>query len=129
MQCSESSTHSSLQLQVTKVVKTITLRTYHPMMVTDNLLVEPRTATRTPTPVSVTTPTESETEPVKDADPCVILAVLSPPSTCLSDSLTSCFKEAHITDFDLTSIAEKLTISTSYLHHLGWCNDVMIQMA
>lgn len=78
MQFTESSTHSSLQLQVTKVVKTITHRTFYPVMVTDNLLVESRPATRTPTPVPIATPPLLETEPVKDAQPCVPFAV-SPP--------------------------------------------------
>ncbi|XP_071338196.1 ARVCF delta catenin family member b isoform X1 [Trachinotus anak] len=54
----------STNVKVTKVVKTITRRTYHPVTVTDNLLVESRPATRTPTPVSMSTPTTSETEPV-----------------------------------------------------------------
>ncbi|KAA8592963.1 hypothetical protein FQN60_018418 [Etheostoma spectabile] len=54
----------SSNVKVTKVVKTITRRTYHP--VTDNLL-ESRPATRTPTPVSILPPSTLETEPVKDA--------------------------------------------------------------
>uniref|UniRef100_A0A671YR80 ARVCF delta catenin family member b n=1 Tax=Sparus aurata TaxID=8175 RepID=A0A671YR80_SPAAU len=54
----------STNVKVTKVVKTITRCTYHPVMVTDNLLVNSRPATRTPTPVSISTPTPPETEPV-----------------------------------------------------------------
>lgn len=54
---------------MTKVVKTITRRTYHPATVADNV----RPATRTPTPVSVSTP-----EPVKDAEPFVTFAVFVP---------------------------------------------------
>lgn len=55
-------THSSFQLQVTKVVKTITRHTFHPVMVIDNLSVKSRPVTRTPTPVS----TPPEAEPVKN---------------------------------------------------------------
>ncbi|XP_054867204.1 ARVCF delta catenin family member b isoform X1 [Amphiprion ocellaris] len=51
-------------VKVTKVVKTITRRTYLPLMVADNLSVESRPATRTPTPVSISTPTPSEIDPV-----------------------------------------------------------------
>uniref|UniRef100_A0A3P9AUM0 ARVCF delta catenin family member b n=1 Tax=Maylandia zebra TaxID=106582 RepID=A0A3P9AUM0_9CICH len=54
----------SANVKVTKVVKTITRRTYHPLLVSDNLLVESRPATRTPTPVTNSTPTLSETDPV-----------------------------------------------------------------
>ncbi|XP_044051861.1 ARVCF delta catenin family member b isoform X4 [Siniperca chuatsi] len=54
----------SANVKVTKVVKTITRRTYHPLMVTDNLLVESKPSTRTPTPVSISTPTLLESEPV-----------------------------------------------------------------
>ncbi|TKS77957.1 Armadillo repeat protein deleted in velo-cardio-facial syndrome -like protein [Collichthys lucidus] len=60
---SDDGTTRRTETKVTKVVKTITRRTYHPVMVTDNLLVEPRPATRTPTPVSISTEL-SETEPV-----------------------------------------------------------------
>lgn len=71
--------HESLQLQVTKVVKTITCRTYHPLLVSDNLLVESRPATRTPTPVTNSTPTLSETDPVKDAEPVWFVLFLASP--------------------------------------------------
>ncbi|XP_028269624.1 ARVCF delta catenin family member b isoform X1 [Parambassis ranga] len=55
----------STNVKVTKMVKTITRRTYHPIMVPDSLLVETRHATRTPTPVPIsTTPTLSDTDPV-----------------------------------------------------------------
>lgn len=53
-----SSTHPSFQLQVTKVITTITRHTIHPEMLT-----EP--ATRSPTPVSLSTAAPSQTEPVK----------------------------------------------------------------
>lgn len=81
---------------MTKVVKTITRRTYHPAMVTGNLLVKSRPATRTPTPVSISTPAPSETEPVKDAEPCVTFAVFSPAPACLLHPLISGFKDGHI---------------------------------
>uniref|UniRef100_A0A671YME6 ARVCF delta catenin family member b n=1 Tax=Sparus aurata TaxID=8175 RepID=A0A671YME6_SPAAU len=61
---SDDGTTRRTETKVTKVVKTITRCTYHPVMVTDNLLVNSRPATRTPTPVSISTPTPPETEPV-----------------------------------------------------------------
>eukprot|EP00064_Thunnus_orientalis_P007354 superscaffoldBa00000810_g7374 len=72
---SDDGTTRRTETKVTKVVKTITRRTYLPVMVTDNLMVESRPATRTPTPVHMLTPspyeTVPETEPVKNAEPCV----------------------------------------------------------
>ncbi|XP_047449021.1 ARVCF delta catenin family member b isoform X3 [Mugil cephalus] len=61
---SDDGTTRRTETKVTKVVKTVTRRTYHPLMVTDGLLVESRPATRTPTPVSISSPTPSETDPV-----------------------------------------------------------------
>ncbi|XP_060893287.1 ARVCF delta catenin family member b isoform X3 [Labrus mixtus] len=61
---SDDGTTRRTETKVTKVVKTITRRTYHPVIVTDNLFVESRPATRTPTPVSISTPNLSEREPV-----------------------------------------------------------------
>ncbi|XP_054867206.1 ARVCF delta catenin family member b isoform X3 [Amphiprion ocellaris] len=61
---SDDGTTRRTETKVTKVVKTITRRTYLPLMVADNLSVESRPATRTPTPVSISTPTPSEIDPV-----------------------------------------------------------------
>ncbi|XP_055017574.1 ARVCF delta catenin family member b isoform X2 [Boleophthalmus pectinirostris] len=54
----------SNNLKVTKVVKTITRRTYHPVILCEGLTVESRPVTRTPTPVSVCEAAPADTEPV-----------------------------------------------------------------
>ncbi|XP_061622556.1 ARVCF delta catenin family member b isoform X6 [Phyllopteryx taeniolatus] len=54
----------SSKVKVTKVVKTATHCTYHPVPVMESLVVESRPATRTPTAVSTFTNAPSDTEPV-----------------------------------------------------------------
>uniref|UniRef100_A0A3Q2YKD2 ARVCF delta catenin family member b n=1 Tax=Hippocampus comes TaxID=109280 RepID=A0A3Q2YKD2_HIPCM len=61
---SDDGTTRRTETKVTKVVKTVSCFTYHPIPVTKSLVVESRPATRTPTPVSIFTNASYDTEPV-----------------------------------------------------------------
>ncbi|XP_056888053.1 ARVCF delta catenin family member b isoform X3 [Takifugu flavidus] len=62
---SDDGTTRRTETKVTKVVKTITRHTFHPVLVIDNLSVKSRPVTRTPTPVSIPSETEPVTKTVK----------------------------------------------------------------
>ncbi|XP_037114304.1 ARVCF delta catenin family member b isoform X8 [Syngnathus acus] len=61
---SDDGTTRRTETKVTKVVKTVTLCTYHSVPVTESLVVESRPATRTPTPVSIFNSPPYDAEPV-----------------------------------------------------------------
>ncbi|XP_049618822.1 ARVCF delta catenin family member b isoform X1 [Syngnathus scovelli] len=61
---SDDGTTRRTETKVTKVVKTVTLCTYHPVPVTESLVVESRPTTRTPTPVSIFNSPPYDAEPV-----------------------------------------------------------------